>query len=445
MEQEFMSVFSGAHILPFYPSSGDRGFAPITHYEVASEWGTWADIERIGADYLVMADLIAGHISTESPEYRDYVRNHQASPHASLFLSAKGIWPEETIPLEGLVNLSHYTQSIPLHLVSFDDGSKEFLFRSFLPQQADLDIRSETTRKLLISYIEGFHRHGIKVIRLDSIETLVKDPIDGYFSKEGRLEVTEWFQKELSTRQMRALAEVYIGQEAARSFHQRGLFTYGFGLVDHVLYSLYSRSVEYLVPFLNGTSAQEFTFISNHDGFVVGLNKIGVPHDKILPLRSWLFENAGETTKLSSGNCLQNINIHAINATLFEILGRDNKAWLLAQALVTFGPGIPIVYYNDLLCGKNDEELMHSTGEGRSLVRHNYTREEIRKAVANPSVQKLLSHIALRTSHSAFCGTHEWSIVSSSSLQGVWSGEHGSVEVVFDFESYDYEVRVVGA
>ena len=40
----------GVHILPFYPSSGDRGFAPLTYDEVDPNFGTWKDIEKIGIE-----------------------------------------------------------------------------------------------------------------------------------------------------------------------------------------------------------------------------------------------------------------------------------------------------------------------------------------------------------------------------------------------------------
>ena len=38
----------GIHILPPFPSSGDRGFAPVTYFDIAPEFGTWEDVRRIG-------------------------------------------------------------------------------------------------------------------------------------------------------------------------------------------------------------------------------------------------------------------------------------------------------------------------------------------------------------------------------------------------------------
>ena len=42
-------LFGGVHVLPPFPSSGDRGFAPMTYEQIDPRFGTWADIERIAA------------------------------------------------------------------------------------------------------------------------------------------------------------------------------------------------------------------------------------------------------------------------------------------------------------------------------------------------------------------------------------------------------------
>jgi sucrose phosphorylase len=45
-DQYFKDAVGGIHILPFFPSSGDRGFAPINYYSVDSAFGGWDDIKR---------------------------------------------------------------------------------------------------------------------------------------------------------------------------------------------------------------------------------------------------------------------------------------------------------------------------------------------------------------------------------------------------------------
>ena len=40
----FQEAIGGLHILPFFPSSADRGFAPETYETVDPVFGTWEDI-----------------------------------------------------------------------------------------------------------------------------------------------------------------------------------------------------------------------------------------------------------------------------------------------------------------------------------------------------------------------------------------------------------------
>ena len=75
------------HILPFFPSSGDRGFAPITYGKVEEAFGDWTDIRRLGEQYGLMSDFMINHISRRSPQFLDYQKNRDASPYRELFLN----------------------------------------------------------------------------------------------------------------------------------------------------------------------------------------------------------------------------------------------------------------------------------------------------------------------------------------------------------------------
>jgi sucrose phosphorylase len=70
------------HILPFFPSSSDRGFSIIDFETVDSLLGSWRDIEALEARYQLMFDGVINHVSAKSrwfveflagnPEYEDF-------------------------------------------------------------------------------------------------------------------------------------------------------------------------------------------------------------------------------------------------------------------------------------------------------------------------------------------------------------------------------------
>ena len=72
LEGPLKGVFGGVHILPPYPSSGDRGFAPLTYFEIDPRFGSWADIRRIARQVDVLVDVMVNHISRRSPYFQDF-------------------------------------------------------------------------------------------------------------------------------------------------------------------------------------------------------------------------------------------------------------------------------------------------------------------------------------------------------------------------------------
>ena len=51
VDKYYKEAVGGVHILPFFPSSADRGFAPMCYDKVDEAFGNYNDIEKIGKDY----------------------------------------------------------------------------------------------------------------------------------------------------------------------------------------------------------------------------------------------------------------------------------------------------------------------------------------------------------------------------------------------------------
>ncbi len=73
LDRFYRGAVGGVHILPFFPSSADRGFAPIRYDEVDPAFGTFDDVDALGKEYYLMFDFMLNHISAHSPQYLDFL------------------------------------------------------------------------------------------------------------------------------------------------------------------------------------------------------------------------------------------------------------------------------------------------------------------------------------------------------------------------------------
>jgi sucrose phosphorylase len=94
--------------------------------------------------------------------------------------------------------------------------------------------------------------------------------------------------------------------------------------------------------------------------------------------------------------------VYQTSCTLYDALGRDDRAFLLARLLQLFTPGIPQVYYVGLLAGRN--VAVPAGADAREINRRRYTDAEVEAALRQPVVRELRELLRLRTEHPAFGG-----------------------------------------
>ena len=86
LETYFHKAVGGVHILPFFPSSADRGFAPMRYDMVDEQFGTYEDVRKIGEEYYLMFDFMVNHISRQSPYFKDFLEKKDASEYKDFFI-----------------------------------------------------------------------------------------------------------------------------------------------------------------------------------------------------------------------------------------------------------------------------------------------------------------------------------------------------------------------
>ena len=141
----FPNTFKGGiHILPPFPSSGDRGFAPLTYFEIAPKFGTWEDIKKIGEKHDVLLDLMVNHISRKSVFFQDFLKHGRKSEYANLFLTLDKIWSDSK-PVQEDISKMFLRRNTPYSTFTIEDtGEQETVWTTFgketPSEQIDLDI-----------------------------------------------------------------------------------------------------------------------------------------------------------------------------------------------------------------------------------------------------------------------------------------------------------------
>jgi glycosidase len=174
LSEYFPGVFKGGiHILPPFPSSGDRGFAPLTYLEIEAEFGDWNDLRIITENYDLMLDLMVNHLSAKSVWFKDFLSKGRRSKYADLFLTLDKIWPDSN-PVAEDIEKMFLRRTNPFSCFTISDtGETEKVWTTFGKQdpseQIDLDINSEITRGLFKEFLQNFSRHNVKFVRLDAV------------------------------------------------------------------------------------------------------------------------------------------------------------------------------------------------------------------------------------------------------------------------------------
>ena len=181
--------FAGVHILPPFPSSGDRGFAPIDYRRIEPRFGSWADITDLARDHDVMLDLMVNHVSRRSAEFADFVRHGRASEHADLFITLDKVWPDGDPPAADVARIFLRKPDDPFTTITIErTGETETIWTTFgfggRVEQIDLDLTSEATRRLIRGWFEWFAGHGVSIVRLDAVGYVVKKPGTSCFMVE---------------------------------------------------------------------------------------------------------------------------------------------------------------------------------------------------------------------------------------------------------------------
>lgn len=426
MERYFNKAVGGIHVLPFFPSSGDRGFAPIDYHEVDEAFGDWKDIEKLAEKYYLMFDYMINHISAQSKYYKDFLRNKDASKYHDLFIRYKDFW-ENGEPTQAEVDAIYKRKPrAPYVDAHFEDGTVEKVWCTFDEEQIDINCKSDTAKDFIRENLTMLCRHGAALIRLDAFAYATKKAgTSCFFIEPDVWDFLHECEDIVKPYQVEILPEIHEHYTMQQRIADKDFYVYDFALPMMLINALYFGRTQYLKHWLEICPRKQFTTLDTHDGIGVVDVKDLLPDEEIERTKEGIFQYGANVKKIYNTAAYNNLDIYQVNCTYYSALGDDDAAYLLARATQFFAPGIPQVYYVGMLAGKNDLKLLEETKVGRNINRHYYTLDEIDQAIKRPVVEKLLKLMEFRNEHPAFdgdfaleaCGEEELCIVRRKGAQ----------------------------
>ena len=436
-------LFAGIHILPPFPSSGDRGFAPLTYSEIDPRFGSWADIERLAERHDVLLDVMINHISRRSVEFEDFLERGRSSRYADLFITVDKVWPGGDPPPDEIAKIFLRKPDTPFSTVTIrSTGGTERVWTSFgtddWSEQIDLDVSSPQTRTLIDDWLRNFAAHGVRIVRLDAVGYVIKEPGSSCFMVEPAIyDFLDWIVGVASSHGLVVLPEVHDQYATHERLAAHGYWTYDFVLPGLVLHALATGSAALLTDHLARSPERQFTMLDCHDGIPVRPDLDGILDPTEQRRLADLVQLRGGNVNriLSEAHANGDVDVHQLNCTYFSALDKDEDRYVAARAIQLFARGVPQIYYVGLLAGENDGRAVADSGEGRSINRQNYTTAEVQVAIRRPVVQRILRLIQLRNSHPAFDGVLDVALSGDSSLVMSWRNGRDSCELEVDVAS----------
>ena len=437
----FSKAIGGVHILPFFPSSGDRGFAPMDYHKVEPEFGDWKDIEALSENYYLMFDYMINHISAQSEYYKDFVQNKDASKYKDLFIRFKDFWEQGEPTPEQVDVIYKRKPRAPYTIAYFADGTSEKVWCTFDEEQIDINCKSETAKEFIKDNLTTLCEHGASLIRLDAFAYATKKAGSSCFF----IEPDVWdFLKEceqiVEPYGAQLLPEIHEHYSMQLRSAQKDYYVYDFALPFLLLHAIYYKEVKYLKNWLEICPRKQFTTLDTHDGIGVVDVKDLLPEEEIEKTKEDIFKFGANVKKIYNTAAYNNLDIYQVNCSYFSALGDNEDAYLFARAIQFFAPGIPQVYYVGLLAGKNDLQLLEETKIGRNINRHYYSLEEIKEQVQTSVVQKLIKLMEFRNIHPSFAGEFEIE-QKESTLHIIRTYGEDKSELWADFKTLDLRIQ----
>ncbi len=414
---------STVHILPFYPSTSDDGFAVKDYYEVDKEMGSWDDIEHFSEHYKLVFDAVINHCSSKSKWFQEFLKGEKK--YEKYFIEVDDLTKYKNVVRPRTTPLVH----------AFKSGEKTVnIWTTFSRDQVDLNYKNPKVLLQILDLLSFYVMKGASIIRLDAIGFLWKEedtkcihlPQTHQIIKLIRL----YFEQLNSNIKLLTETNVPHAENISYFGHDdEAHMVYNFTLPPLLAYSLLDETSEKFANWVKTLKTPfndvcYFNFLSSHDGVGVLPVEDILNNDELNVLIESSIANGGKVSYKALPNGQH--KPYEINSNYLNLLfGKQKdeqlgiKRTLLAHAVLLTMPGLPAIYFHSLFGSLNDIAGMEQSGQNRRINRQKFTDTELLKELNNSNSRQsfilrfLTKLIDLRKIQEAFNPFNEFEVLST--------------------------------
>ena len=387
-QQHLQSTFPLVHLLPFFPWSSDDGFSVIDYHQVDPLCGDWQDIARLHQETRLMFDFVCNHMSAHSAWF-------------SHFLAQDPGWDDFFISMPPATDLSAVTRPRTSPLLTpfkMANGDTRFIWTTFSADQIDLNFANPEVLLRMVNVLLDYLKRGADYVRLDAVGYMWKTPGTRCIHLEKTHQLVKLFRAiaDQVAPGTVIITETNVPHQDNISYlgngHDEAQMVYQFSLPPLVLHAIHTGSARALRQWasaldLSSNDTTFFNFLASHDG--IGLNPArGILSEvEIVALvRDLALEGALVSYK---NNPDGTTSPYEINVTYLDALNREDdddatrlKRFLLAHAILLVFPGVPAIYIQSILGGRNHYDGVRAAGHNRAINRQKYDLQQIEADLA---------------------------------------------------------------
>jgi glycosidase len=408
------------HILPFFPSSSDRGFSIIDFETVDPLLGTWHDIHELEARYRLMFDGVINHVSSKSRWFLEFLAgNPEYEDFFIWFASEDELTPEQR-------RMIFRPRTSPI-LTRYETlRGPRYVWTTFSPDQIDLKYRNPKVLLRVIEILLFYVRQGADILRLDAVTYLWDQPGTRCIHLEQTHEIIKLLRDILSVvaPHVALVTETNVPHEENIAYFGNGSdeahMVYNFALPPLVLHSFYTGDARVLSKWAtsmnppSGTSTF-FNFLDSHDGIgLLGAKDI-LSQEDIDRICQRVVDHGGFVSHRTAEDGAE--VPYELNITWYSALNRKQdgdslatqiKRFIASRAIALVLRGVPGIYLHSLFGTHNDHVAVEATREKRVINRAIVDFHSIMRSMTHPKSKKyrinqdLGKMIQARTCHRAF-------------------------------------------